>query len=155
VLACEIGYLRMADDLLEIADDASKDRVERQDKDGNTYTAVDHDHIARARIRVDTRKWLLSKALPKIFGDKLVNEHSGTIQTAFTDEATRKAHQAHAEMLGKRFGAAADAIEKVDHMAGLNARFGNKPKGKLNGSTPASADEDALNKASAQWVDEP
>jgi len=27
--------------------------------------------VARDRLRVDTRKWLLSKALPKIYGDKL------------------------------------------------------------------------------------
>ena len=42
--------------------------------------AVDHDHIARARLRVDTRKWLLSKALPKVFGDRNIAEHSGAIK---------------------------------------------------------------------------
>ena len=28
-------------------------------------------NIARARLRVDARKWLLSKLLPKVYGDKL------------------------------------------------------------------------------------
>jgi hypothetical protein len=145
----------MADEILEIADDASRDHVARTNENGTTTRVVDHDHIARARLRCDTRKWHLSKALPKVFGDKLLNEHVGTIQTAFADEAARKEHQAHVEMLGKRFGAAADAIEKVDHLAGLNERFANKRNGKLNGSTPASADEDtALNEASAKWLKE-
>jgi hypothetical protein len=29
------------------------------------------------RLQVDTRKWLLSKALPKIYGDKLTAEVTG------------------------------------------------------------------------------
>jgi hypothetical protein len=63
----EIGYQKLADELIEIADDGSNDTYE--DADGNKR--VDHDHIARSRLRVDTRKWLLSKALPKIYGDKV------------------------------------------------------------------------------------
>ena len=58
--AREIGYQSMADDLTEIADA----------KDGDP---------ARDRLRVDTRKWLLSKALPKIYGDKQQVEHSGSL----------------------------------------------------------------------------
>ena len=50
----------MFDELLEIADD-------------------DIDDTQRSRLRVDTRKWYLSKCLPKIFGDKLNLDHSGEI----------------------------------------------------------------------------
>ena len=32
--------------------------------------AVNGEHIARSRLRVDTRKWLLSKCLP-MFGDRI------------------------------------------------------------------------------------
>lgn len=53
--AREIGYQGLADQLTEIADN-----------DGDP---------ARDRLRVDTRKWLLSKALPKVYGDKL--QHTG------------------------------------------------------------------------------
>jgi hypothetical protein len=42
--------------------------------DGTTYRSVDHDHIARARLRVDSRKWILSKMLPRIYGDRPVVE---------------------------------------------------------------------------------
>lgn len=62
------GWERMAEELLDIADDSTRDvRV----VDGEEV--VDHDHIARARLRVDSRKWLLSKRLPKTFGDKIHN----------------------------------------------------------------------------------
>lgn len=49
--AREAGAHVMADDLLEIAD-----------QDGD---------VQRDRLRADTRKWLLSKILPRVFGDKL------------------------------------------------------------------------------------
>ncbi len=65
--AREIGYSAMADDILDISDDASKDIV--RDGEGNART--DHEAINRSRLKVDTRKWLMSKALPKVYGDKL------------------------------------------------------------------------------------
>ena len=49
--AREAGAYAMADELLEIADGAAD--------------------VQRDRLRADTRKWLLSKILPRVFGDKL------------------------------------------------------------------------------------
>jgi hypothetical protein len=68
--AREIGYFAMADEILEIADDSRNDGFEQQNADGTTQRRVDHDRIARSRLRVDTRKWMLARALPKVFGDK-------------------------------------------------------------------------------------
>lgn len=65
--AREIGLEAMAHDILDIADDGLNDTY--VDDKGNTLT--DHDVIARSRLRVDSRKWLLSKLLPKKYGDKL------------------------------------------------------------------------------------
>lgn len=67
--ARERGYAVMAEEIIEIADDGTNDYVVRAKEDG-TDVLVDHDHIARSRLRVDTRKWLLSKALPKVYGEK-------------------------------------------------------------------------------------
>ena len=67
----EIGYQKMADELIEISDDATNDWIERTRDDGSTVEVVNHEHIQRSRLRVDTRKWLLSKALPKMYGDKV------------------------------------------------------------------------------------
>jgi hypothetical protein len=67
--AREAGYRVMADEILEIADDGANDTY--QDEEGNTRTNIDV--LGRSRLRVDTRKWLLSKALPKIYGDKIAH----------------------------------------------------------------------------------
>jgi len=68
--ARQVGYLCMGDDLVEIADDGRNDWMERQGDDSPGWQ-VNGEHVQRSRLRLDTRKWLLSKALPKIFGDKL------------------------------------------------------------------------------------
>ncbi len=73
--ARELGYLRMADEMLGIADDGFNDWMERRKANGEAETIVDHEHIARSRLRFDARRWLLSKCLPKIYGDRL--EHVG------------------------------------------------------------------------------
>jgi len=59
----------LADEILEIADNVSKDF---KIVDGKVKTS--HEDINRAKLRIDTRKWLLSKVLPKIYGDKLLEE---------------------------------------------------------------------------------
>lgn len=69
----EIAYHRMAEELLFIADDGTNDTM--VDEDGNRIT--NHDVIQRSRLRVDTRKWILSKMLPKVFGDKITQEVTG------------------------------------------------------------------------------
>lgn len=56
----------LADELLEIADDGSRDYAMVDGRE-----VVDHDHIQRAKLRVDTRKWVASKLKPKKYGDKL------------------------------------------------------------------------------------
>jgi hypothetical protein len=60
-----------AEEMLEIADDGSNDWIEREVESGKIIKVVDHEHIARSRLRVDTRKWLMSKLLPKKYGEKL------------------------------------------------------------------------------------
>ena len=60
----------MADEMLEIADDGSNDWMLRNGS-GKELHGLNGEHIQRSRLRLDTRKWLLSKALPKIYGDKL------------------------------------------------------------------------------------
>jgi hypothetical protein len=60
-----------AEEMLEIADDGSNDWIERELERGNVIKVADHEHIARSRLRVDTRKWLMSKLLPKKYGEKL------------------------------------------------------------------------------------
>lgn len=69
----------LADELFSIADDGTNDVVVEEGENGKTFTRTDHDVINRSRLRVDTRKWYLSKVLPKIYGDKLDLNHSGEV----------------------------------------------------------------------------
>jgi hypothetical protein len=56
----------LADEIIEIADDSSRDFIETEDG-----PVLDREHIQRSRLRVDTRKWYLSKVLPKVYGEKV------------------------------------------------------------------------------------
>ena len=62
--AREIGYKRHADAIIEIADEAV---------DAN-----------KARVQIDARKWILSKMLPKVYGEKMEHQHSGSVNVTLT-----------------------------------------------------------------------
>jgi hypothetical protein len=74
--AREIGYQLLADEIIEISDDGRNDKI--VDDEGNERT--NQDVIARSRLRVDTRKWMLSKMLPKVYGDKVDVNMGGTVK---------------------------------------------------------------------------
>ena len=64
--ACEERAANIFEDILEIADDSAGDT--KVDKDGNkTY---DSEFAARSKIKIDARKWMLSKLQPEKYGDK-------------------------------------------------------------------------------------
>ena len=77
VRAREVGYYRMADEIVDIADDFSKDTTFKLGRDGEVIRGLDREYLERSRLRIDTRKWVLSKMLPKTFGDKVAMEHAG------------------------------------------------------------------------------
>lgn len=81
--ARQMAYELLADEIVAIADE--------------NYTTDEHgvrerlssEAIQRNRLRVDTRKWMLSKMLPKIYGDRQIQEvtgkDGGPIQLAAVD----------------------------------------------------------------------
>lgn len=86
--ACEARAHYWADELLDIADDGSNDYMERTGKDGESGGyQVNGEAIARSRLRVDSRKWLLSKMLPK-FADKQEIKHSGDLTVNLVNYAS-------------------------------------------------------------------
>jgi len=64
-----------AHEIIEIADDGSNDTYE--DDDGHVKT--NYDVIQRSRLRVDARKWIAAKLLPKKYGEMKHIEHSGSV----------------------------------------------------------------------------
>jgi hypothetical protein len=80
--ARELQAEYMAEDILTIADEecttVRADKHGTQDDgDGKTEVVFDSTAVQRNRLRVDARKWLLSKLAPKKYGDKVTQEHTG------------------------------------------------------------------------------
>jgi hypothetical protein len=71
--AMKIEY--MAEQLEEIADDARNDWMDKVvGWEGDTIRVLDHEHVTRSKLRLDTRKFLLSKLRPEIYGDRLAHQ---------------------------------------------------------------------------------
>lgn len=66
--ACEERSYMHAEDIIEIADNATNDYMEKLEGDGYIFNS---ENVQRSRLRIDTRKWLMSKLNPKVYGDKL------------------------------------------------------------------------------------
>ena len=94
--ARELQAEYMAEDILSIADEectmvkADKHGSQDDDGQGNTEVVFDSTAVQRNRLRVDARKWLLSKLAPKKYGDKVAiggADDLGPVQTV-TKEMT-------------------------------------------------------------------
>ena len=66
---------KLVEQIIEISDDDSLDIAFTEE--GKQY--IDQQHIQRSRLRVDSRKWIASKLKPRKYGDRITNEHTGSI----------------------------------------------------------------------------
>lgn len=78
--ARDLGLERMAEETVEIADDSGLDVVMTDDG-----PKPNGEVVQRAKLRVDTRKWLLSKLAPKRYGERLQVE--ATVSVSSMDDA--------------------------------------------------------------------
>ena len=83
-----VGYERMAEEIVAIADTPMIGTKSVSKATGLEIT--EGDMIEHRRLQVDTRKWMLAKMLPKVYGDKQQIEHSGAVDIASTLLAARK-----------------------------------------------------------------
>lgn len=84
------GAEAIAEELFDIADDGTNDWMEKLDKDGEAIGyQLNGEHVQRSKLRIDTRKWYLSKILPKKYGDRIQHDQSITM-TNLTDEELDK-----------------------------------------------------------------
>jgi hypothetical protein len=74
--ARELQADALFDESLDIADDDNGDLVAEKEKDG-TIVRGNSVAVQRARLRIDTRKWMAGKLRPKVYGDKLDLEANG------------------------------------------------------------------------------
>jgi hypothetical protein len=59
----------LVEEIKEIADYTARDNLLKQNKDGSEYEVANTEWIARSKLRVDTRKWIACKLIPKVYGD--------------------------------------------------------------------------------------
>lgn len=75
-LARKVQAETLADELFDISDDGTNDWMEKFDKDGEAAGyQINGEHVQRSKLRLDTRKWYLSKVLPR-FAEKQQHELS-------------------------------------------------------------------------------
>ena len=55
----------LAEQIVEISDESNRDMKINE----NGYETIDGEVVARSRLRVDTRKWLASKLIPRLYGN--------------------------------------------------------------------------------------
>jgi len=58
-----------AEEVVEISEDGTNDWMEREIANGRVVTVTNAEATARSKLRVDSRKWLLSKLRPETYGD--------------------------------------------------------------------------------------
>lgn len=68
---------KLADEILDIADNGANDWMDNNDPKNPGYK-FNQEHWQRSKLRVETRKWIASKMLPKKYGDHSSFEISGT-----------------------------------------------------------------------------
>lgn len=78
-----------AEETLDISDNGANDWQDREYGAGRIERVVDSECVQRSKLRVDTRKWLLSKLKPHQYGDKVDVAHGGSINLTITADDER------------------------------------------------------------------
>lgn len=86
--ARELQAHNLAEEIIHISNTPQVGIKTKTTDDGVETTEADM--IEHRRLQVDARKWYLSKVLPKVYGDKLALEHSGSVGLA---ERIKRAEQ--------------------------------------------------------------
>lgn len=69
----EDGFTAWEQEIIDISDDQTRDYQD----DGKGGIKSDNTASNRDRLRIDTRKWIMSKRMPKVYGDKIEQQLTG------------------------------------------------------------------------------
>ena len=86
--ACELRAEALLDEMLDIVDDSSQDKVIDELDDEIKIEKTNHEAIQRSRLRYDARKWLISKLHPKKYGDKIEVDQNTNMTISWNEEKT-------------------------------------------------------------------
>ncbi len=82
----------LVDEMIDIADDGSNDYMQKFDKEGGSLGYfLNGEHVQRSRMRVDTRKWIAAKLVPKVYGEAMTlkGDAENPIATKDVDKSDR------------------------------------------------------------------
>lgn len=83
--ARDLGLDVIADEIIEISD-TTEVGVERTTKPDGSVETKEGDMLGHRRLRVDSRKWYLSKLAPKRYGDKIDVGVTGSLSVSLSQE---------------------------------------------------------------------
>jgi len=73
----------LVDEMLDIADDSHNDWMEKFTEEEGKSDQLNPENIQRARLRIETRKWISARMQPKKYGERI--EQTITALAALTD----------------------------------------------------------------------
>lgn len=89
----------LADEIVSISDEQEV----KANYNGEEVTlALDATAVARNRLRVDARKWAAAKLKPRVYGDKVTQEHTGAGGGAIKVETMNLKHLSDTELEAMR-----------------------------------------------------
>ena len=69
-LARECQAEDLAYEILEIADDSSRDYVMKTGVDGKVTSVFDKEHVARQCLKIKALKWIMARMAPRKYGSQ-------------------------------------------------------------------------------------
>jgi hypothetical protein len=97
----------LADEVLDISDDSAGDYVQ-----GENGAAFNSEHVQRAKLRVDSRKWLASKLAPKRYGDAATLKHESGMSLNVVTGVPQPTANLSTEQIAVRIAAIMHAASK-------------------------------------------
>lgn len=82
----------LAEEIIDIADDGRNDWMEAlSDDEKGLAWKLNGEHVNRSRLRIDTRKWLAAKLIPRTYGNygEDRKEHEGSLIEKLADKLNK------------------------------------------------------------------
>ena len=90
-IATELRADVLVDEMMDIADDDSLDIIIDTEADEGARVKADQIKVARAKVKIDTRKWVAARMAPRKYGNNVKveaenkHDHSGGIDIRIVD----------------------------------------------------------------------
>lgn len=127
----------MLEETIRIADDASGDWVERENKQGEMERVMDKDNVMRSRLRVEARRWAVDKYIGKAGLEMDGIKAKGGDETGMSAEMEKKLRAWLGKMKPKEIEEERLISAKEEYLDSMSvtARKGNRSKTRIRNAT--------------------